>query len=209
MLGALSPAERAAFEGHLATCSFCREAVRDISTLPDLLSRLDADEFAKLFDPSLTGSPAQAGLPPARSTRSRAGSESLGVRALSFAAAVVLVALIGIGVLAWTEETAGPAVAMVPVEGTSPVAAEVRLTSTAGGTRVDLECTFSETAEGPNTVRLVAFGPGAGQEQIGSWEASPGAVFQMPAVTHFTGGDLSRLELVRGDNTVLLAYDVP
>ena len=113
------------------------------------------------------------------------------------------------GVLAWNEDAAGPAVAMVPVGGTSPVTAEVRLTSTAGGTRVDLECTFSKTSEGPNTVRLVAFGPGDGQEQIGSWEASPGAVFQMPAVTHFTSGDLSRLELVRGDNRVLLAYDVP
>ena len=48
VLGALSPAERTAYERHLATCSFCREAVRDISTLPDLLSRLDAAEFAKL-----------------------------------------------------------------------------------------------------------------------------------------------------------------
>ncbi len=28
VLGALSPAERTAYERHLATCSFCREAVR-------------------------------------------------------------------------------------------------------------------------------------------------------------------------------------
>lgn len=42
VLGALSPAERAAYEQHLATCSFCREAVADLSTMPDLLSRLDA-----------------------------------------------------------------------------------------------------------------------------------------------------------------------
>src|SRR4029079_3278 len=54
VLGALSPAERAAYERHLATCSFCREAVADISTLPDLLARLDAKEFAKLLDPTLT-----------------------------------------------------------------------------------------------------------------------------------------------------------
>ncbi|MFD0518834.1 anti-sigma factor family protein [Paractinoplanes durhamensis] len=54
VLGALSPAERAAYERHLATCSFCREAVADISALPDLLARLDAKEFAKLLDPTLT-----------------------------------------------------------------------------------------------------------------------------------------------------------
>ena len=34
VLGALSPAERAAYERHLATCSFCREAVADILVRP-------------------------------------------------------------------------------------------------------------------------------------------------------------------------------
>ena len=54
VLGALSPAERAAYERHLATCSFCREAVADIAVLPGLLGRLDPADFAKLLDPSLT-----------------------------------------------------------------------------------------------------------------------------------------------------------
>ena len=31
----------------------------------------------------------------------------------------------------------------------------------------------------------------------------------MSGVTHFTGGTLSRLELVRNDGRTLLAYDVP
>ena len=61
VLGALSPAERAAYESHLATCSFCREAVADISALPDVLSRLDAKEFAKLLDPTLTGGESHPG----------------------------------------------------------------------------------------------------------------------------------------------------
>ena len=38
VLGALSPAERVAYERHLATCSFCREAVRDISTHTDWMA---------------------------------------------------------------------------------------------------------------------------------------------------------------------------
>ena len=56
VLGALSPAERAAYERHLATCSFCREAVADIAVLPGLLGRLDAADFAKLLDPTLVAS---------------------------------------------------------------------------------------------------------------------------------------------------------
>ena len=230
VLGALSAAERAAYERHLATCSFCREAVADISTLPDLLSRLDAKEFAKLLDPSLTADdPAISGrrAHPGASLRDFAASsapivnrgkrrKNFSVRVLSSTAAAVLVAIIAVGVVAWTRDTAtpgtppaGPAVAMAPVEGSSPVIATVRLTSTTGGTRVDLTCTYSKTADRPFTFRLIAFGPDEDEEQIGSWQASPGATFTMEGVTHFARGSLSRLELVRFDGKPLLGYDVP
>ncbi len=43
VLGALSPGERQVYEKHLATCSFCREAVADLARVPDLLDRLDAE----------------------------------------------------------------------------------------------------------------------------------------------------------------------
>ena len=68
VLGALSPAERAAYERHLATCSFCREAVADIAVLPGLLGRLDPADFAKLLDPTLS-SPS----PPPSTSATRSG----------------------------------------------------------------------------------------------------------------------------------------
>src|SRR3569833_643206 len=95
VLGALSPAERTAYERHLSTCSFCREAVRDISTLPDLLSRLDAKEFAKLVDPSL--SPSEEHHPIRRLVTRRKSAKALTVRVVSSAAAVLLIALVGVG----------------------------------------------------------------------------------------------------------------
>jgi putative zinc finger protein len=220
VLGALSPAERAAYERHLATCSFCREAVADISTLPDLLSRLDAKEFAKLLDPSLT-----AGDHPGASLRDLAASsapsgsrgkrrKTLGVRVLSSVAVAILVGLVGIGVLAWIRGTdtpgnqpLGPAVAMTRVQGTSPVTATLRMAGTSGGTKVELQCDYSGTQ--PTTLRLVAYGHDEEQEQVGSWQGVPGAEFRMDGATHFTRGELSRLELVRSDGTALLAYDVP
>lgn len=41
VLGALVPAERAAFEKHLADCAICREEVADLAVLPGLLGRID------------------------------------------------------------------------------------------------------------------------------------------------------------------------
>ena len=217
VLGALSPTERAAYERHLATCSFCREAVRDISALPDLLSRLDAKEFAKLLDPTLTADHPGASLrdlahPPAGRGKRR---KAFGVRVLSSIAVAILVGLVGIGVVAWTRGAtspgaapSGPAVAMTRVEAVSPVSATLRLTSTAGGTKAELTCTYSASAPQGSTFRLVAVGRDEEQEQVGSWDAEPGSVFRMSGFTHFGRGVISRIELVRFDNTVMLAYDV-
>jgi anti-sigma-K factor RskA len=211
VLGALSPAERVAYERHLATCSFCREAVRDISTLPDLLSRLDAKEFAKLVDPTLS-----APRPTNRHTTGRRSkAKALRVRVLSTTAAAVFVILAGLGVVLWTRDSApaatppGPAIAMTAVDGESPIAATIRLTSKTGGTQVEMVCSYSPTAAGRYTFSLVAYGPDKEKEQLGSWTPAPGTEFPMKGMTHFAGGSLSRLELVQYDGKVLLAYDVP
>jgi hypothetical protein len=217
VLGALSPAERAAYERHLATCSFCREAVADISTLPDLLSRLDAKEFAKLLDPALTADHPGASLRDMAAPAAGRGKRrrNFGVRVMSSIAAAILVGLLGIGVLAWTRDTApgatpsGPAIAMTRVDASSPVSATLRLTSAAGGTKAELTCTYSKAARGEATFRLIAYGHDGEQEQIGSWDALPGGVFALQGFTHFGRGDISRLALVRSDGKVMLAYDVP
>jgi anti-sigma-K factor RskA len=225
VLGALSPAERAAYEQHLSTCSFCREAVADISALPDVLSRLDAKEFAKLLDPTLSSSHPGASLRDwatsewatlAPSAKRRKSDKPIRVRVLSTAVAAVMVALLGAGVFLWTRESAapaapppGPAIAMTAVDGATPIKATLRLTSAGGGTKVDMTCTYSASASKPYTFRLIAYGPDEQQEQLGSWQAQPGAQFTMPGATHFAKGSLSRLELVQYDGKVLLAYDVP
>ena len=44
VLGALSPAERLEFEGHLAGCAACRSAVADLAGMPGLLAQLTPAE---------------------------------------------------------------------------------------------------------------------------------------------------------------------
>ena len=51
VLGALSPAERSAYERHIAACVTCRNEVAELAGLPGLLGRLDADTAASIGQP--------------------------------------------------------------------------------------------------------------------------------------------------------------
>jgi hypothetical protein len=224
VLGALSPAERAAYERHLATCSFCREAVADIAVLPGLLGRLDPADFAKLLDPTLSPAPRPApnrmpDLVTAAQTTRRRERKQTRVRVLSTALAAAVVALIvGIGAVFLMDggtpsapPPPGEVVAMTPVNNTIPVTASLSLSGAPGGTKVNLVCFYNKSSPSmkPYTVRLLAYGPDEETDQLGSWVASPGKEFSMAGVTHFSSDNLSRLELVRNDGSTLLAYDVP
>lgn len=223
VLGALSPAERAAYERHLATCSFCREAVADIAVLPGLLGRLDPADMERLLRPDLPPARPSRDLTPrlvsAAQTTRRRERKKMRVRVMSTAAAAAFLALIvGIGLVfvmrrdaAPVVTPAGPTVAMKPIGAEIPVSASINLTGGAGGTKVNLVCFYNDADADlkPYTVRLMAYGPDEEQEQVGSWVASPGKEFTMSGVTHFGSGVLSRLALVRNDGRTLLAYDVP
>jgi hypothetical protein len=221
VLGALSPAERAAYERHLATCSFCREAVAEIAVLPGLLGRLDPADFAKLLDPTLSSPPPPRRAPhpvaPAHTTARRRKTRRVRVLSTALAAAVVGL-VVGIGAVFVTGDrgtgvnaTSTATVAMTAVDSSVPVSAEINLVGANGGTKINLICIYNKTSASlkPYTVRLMAYGPDDAEEQLGSWIAAPGKEFTMSGVTHFTQGNLSRLELVRNDGNALLAYDVP
>jgi len=48
VLGALAPADRSAYERHLANCARCREEVAQLAGLPGLLGRLDVKDAMRL-----------------------------------------------------------------------------------------------------------------------------------------------------------------
>ncbi|GAB2684146.1 anti-sigma factor family protein [Nocardia thraciensis] len=52
VLGALDRPERLEYEAHLARCPRCREAVADLSGMPGLLGRVDAEVALSLIDPA-------------------------------------------------------------------------------------------------------------------------------------------------------------
>ncbi|GAA3735070.1 zf-HC2 domain-containing protein [Micromonospora maritima] len=215
VLGALAPAERAAYERHLSGCAECREAVAEIAVLPGLLGRLDPAGLEQFLEVGPETNRVPALLDAARERRRRERSRSRRRYAVTALAAAVLAVLAGVGVTL-VRPPAEPATrqvaltAMRPVAGTVPVHAEVGLTETPWGTEVTMHCGYDRRAghREAYTFRLVAHGPDGATEQIGSWLAAPGDDLRFSGVTRFTRGELVRLELQRGTETPVLAYDL-
>ncbi|MFI0791645.1 anti-sigma factor family protein [Micromonospora rubida] len=216
VLGALGPAERAAYERHLTGCDSCREAVAEIAVLPGLLGRLDQVGLARLLEPAAETSRVDTLLAAARDRR-RERRAAVRRYVVTTLAAVVLALLAGLGggtlrpavEVTPTPTPQVPMAAMRPVTGAVPVHAEVGLTGTPWGTEVTMRCGY-DRRDGHReayTFRLVAHGPDGATEQIGSWLAAPGDELRFTGATHFTGGELVRLELLRADGTPILTYN--
>lgn len=227
VLGALSPAERAAYERHLVGCAGCRAAVAGLAVLPGLLGRLDAAAAEEIpvrpgVAPSRLAAVLTATAAARRRERRRNHRRMTGAVLAAACAALVLGA--GLGSLhaggpgSSRDGVPGetpPAVAMAamrPVSAARQVTAEVGLVGTAVGTEVTLRCTYAATGDGYAdawTLRLVAYGPDGATEQVGSWVAAPGDEVTFTGITRFVGPDLVRLRLVKGDGAALLDYEVP
>ncbi|MFG1648795.1 anti-sigma factor family protein [Micromonospora sp. NPDC049275] len=226
VLGALAPAERAAYERHLAGCASCRDAVAEIAVLPGLLGRLDPAGLEQFLPPP---SPprAPALIEEARGRRRRESAATRRRYALTTLAAAALALVVGVGTAAILPRPAAPPappgaqgtrpgsqvsmVAMRPVATAGPVHAEIGLAGSKSGTEVTMHCGYdARTSYGKAyPFRLVAHGPNGSSEQIGSWLAAPGDDLSFTGVTRFTDAELVSVELQRSDGTPLLTYAVP
>jgi hypothetical protein len=221
VLGALAPAERADFERHLPGCPSCRRAVASLAVLPGLLSRLDAARAnpSEPAPPSLLPRTLQAVIARRRAERRRRTWYAIGgaVAAAALAAVVgltvnqVATGPVVVGLPTATTTSPSPAnpvlTAMRPARPTSPVSGEVGLVPVEGGTRIDMTCRYAAGYEGRWTVRLVVIPANGGpSEQVGTWTAASGSEVKLQAITHFTLGEIGRIEVQRGDATALLTW---
>ncbi|WP_051683720.1 anti-sigma factor [Blastococcus sp. URHD0036] len=197
VLDALEPAERAGFDAHLTGCAACRTEVDELSGLPPLLARLDAEEAA--------GSPVR---PPAdlydrvrAAVADDVGPRRSRPRRLLLAAAALALAVAGavVGVVPWSGSASAP----------------VLHTVTAGDTRVTVAVTGDDDGTGLDVV--VAGLPGGTECRLfvvdgaddwhatGEWAADPAGRARFRAWTpvardELTGAvllDASGGELVR------------
>ncbi|HEY2673887.1 MAG TPA: zf-HC2 domain-containing protein [Rugosimonospora sp.] len=216
VLGALSPADRAQYERHLAGCAECREEVAELAVLPGLLGRLDAGTAASIDAPTAKAPPALLD-----SVLRTAGTErhrSLRRRRWQFAgaglAAACLAVLAAVGVSVMVARPTPPPKPVVaqmrPVDADVPIVALLGYDAANGGTDIRMLCLYAESSQydTPWMVRLVIYPRGGGQPvPLKPWPVRPGQD-AAPTSAHVSLAprDIDRIELDRADGEKLLVY---
>jgi hypothetical protein len=208
VLGALSPAERSAYQAHLVGCAECTRAVQKLAGLPGLLGRVPADVLEPPGDEPLPETLLPALVREVRRTQRRRGRLAIGTAAA--AALIVAGGALAVG-LSLGDDGAGTAEspsgspsepvghAMVSV-GSDPMSADLALTSVSWGTRLELTCSYpqpdepwSDPEEG--TYAMFVRTRDGKVEQVATWQALPGKTMQLAAATAAKRDDIASVEI--------------
>ncbi|MFO6451171.1 MULTISPECIES: anti-sigma factor family protein [unclassified Aeromicrobium] len=215
VLGALSPADRAAFERHLPGCASCQGAVRDLAGLPGLLARVPIDVVEDPHDPP----PVPDTLLPSllrRMARIRRRRRTYVVTGI--AAAVLAVAAIGAVAVSNGGDGPGPESSTVAQDtaarerllpvGEQPISGWVSLTPVRWGTRIDLDCTYAAVEPGYSdavwTYRMVVTHADGTSEDVTSWKALPGRTIHLTSGTAADRQDIRDVTIVTSDGRTVL-----
>lgn len=217
VLGALSPTERRAFEGHLRECERCAEAVSELAGMPGILSRVPRDDAFALLDEDAPDVSAEDRGPGAdvlpsllqRARRRRNRSRWL-VGGLSAAAAAVLVGVAAFVLPGIVNPAPAPpaAVVMQQVE-PSALTADLRLTVEPWGTRIDSKCRYAHVGADDGghswTYAMVVTDRAGQQHTVSTWTADEGSTALPTATTDVPLKDIAAVDIrSAGDGTVLL-----
>jgi hypothetical protein len=209
VLGALSPAERREFEGHLRDCPECAQSVRLLAGMPGLLGRVDVEVLEPPPDQPL---PTRL-LPNLVSTVRRSRMRRTWVTAGLAAAAAVLATVGTVAVLDHpvSHPESGsviPTGAAMTRIGTDPMGATVALTRVAWGTRLDLTCSYQtiggDYVGGAASYALVVHTAGGGRQRIATWRPLPGKTMQLSAATASAPAQITEVDVTRSDGTPVL-----
>jgi hypothetical protein len=185
VLGALSPADRHAFEEHLSQCPSCAESVAELAGMPGLLARVPLSEIEaeqvpvpETLLPRLLRDTNQR----RRRTRWIAGG------GMALAAAAALVVVLMLTVVTGGGSSGGPALAMKPVVNAAGIHAKAQVKNVLWGTKITVKCGYNETAHVSwDEYYALTVTPKHGHtQQIATWMVSPGhdAVFDGATALH-------------------------
>ncbi|NII68177.1 zf-HC2 domain-containing protein [Microbacterium ulmi] len=212
VLGALSAQDRHAYEAHLDTCPECARAIAELAPAAALLSRLSAQDVARL-DEVGEDAAARSGFVSLARERAR---RTRRVRWAAAAAAVVLIVAaiaVPVSIAALNRPTAGFALESVT---DVPIEASVRLTSVAWGTRVDLDCRYPDVyvpgappvPEAGWTYALTLVGADGAESTVSTWRSWPGASARLSGATALSVDEIASVELRSAKGTILMRYDL-
>lgn len=221
ILGALTPDERWAYEGHLRGCLRCRESVAEICGIPALLGLLDKAAAVAALNTghaSVNATDATCHAPIARN-----GSAPHWVAAMVrrrrrrrvvTVVAAVAVAAAGLAiprVVLSLSGTAGDTTVSLSASATRIMAARVALTNQVGGTRISVwsrsdstqKCHHHDDDVG-RTVALTLTDDDGAEVRVATWTISEGEVAPISATTSWPISAIHRIAVVAADNDVLL-----
>ena len=207
VLGSLSPVERREFEAHLETCERCRNAVAELSGLPGLLGRVDADRaFALLTD----AGPHAAAPPPADLVARIEASERRRTRRRWIVAGVAAAAIVA-GAVAVPVVIAAqphPTVAVALRSGSVPLTADLALTPVRWGTRIDMHCGYTRTTGDDHTewgYGLWVVDRDGTASEVSTWKATSGSQVRLSAATSLSVRQIAAIQVRSAAGDVLLS----
>jgi hypothetical protein len=222
VLGALSPAERSAYQRHMATCNVCRNEVADLAGLPGLLGRLDEATAAGLSGPGgatvATPPPAPPMLLPdllgkVRTERARSRRRFRWRAGALASAAACLALLASLGVSMASQQSAPPGVVLASMEAVQqgePVTAVIGYQAAPdGGTDIYMSCLYADASEANEewTFQLVVYPRRQAEADLTrDWRAYPGEHINLQAHSKWSPGEIDRIEVRLANGTRLLSY---
>jgi hypothetical protein len=224
VLGALSPAERATYQRHMATCTECRNEVADLAGLPGLLGRLDEPTAIRLAGPDGAVAVMPPPAPPlllaevinkARAEKTRNRRRYRWRATVLAAAAACLALLVGLGGSMAIQQAAGRdrvnLATMEPLEQDEPVTAVIGYQAGAhGGTDIFMSCVYADPpGTGESWTFALAIVTKTRSDTPRTWRADPGEYIHFTAHTDIPLTDIERIEVRLADTgKALLTYEV-
>jgi len=189
VLGALSDADRIAFEAHLAECDACSASVRELSGLPAVL--------ASVPESALVDEAPPLSLLPALQRRARGAVRRRRWIVSGVAAAAACVLALAV-VVSWpTSAPASHPVAMTAVA-PAPITATADVRDVGWGTKIELVCRYYETSQPVRPYALVVVDRSGVHHNLGTWNLVPGK-----ATTYQSGIALPRSQVKEVDITTV------
>lgn len=214
LLGALTPADRSAYEAHLAECPACRRAVSQQAGMPGLLAALTSDqarhagevgpEFPETLLPRLMAEVERLRF------RRRMSTALVGVAAAAVIVAAVMFGLRGSPADSPTQQPVATAQRMIPISPAVPIRATARLSDTDWGTRIILRCIYRAGGDWPEELpySMVVVDRSGHVQQISTWEAKEGPPIVVDGSTSLTHSDIASVQVRTTEGKPILTLNL-
>lgn len=198
LFGALSAADRLAYEEHLARCPECRAAIGEVAPTLGLLSRISPERAQSLLlatEPESPPAEHRARVLSFAQAQQRRRRRTWIIAAA--AAAVIAVTAVGVPVASTLLQPPSRTVALEQVID-APLSASVTLADVAWGTRLDMTCVYGSSADAPAdgwAYAMVVVSDDGTESVLSTWRARPGTTAKLSAGTALPASGIAAVEI--------------